>query len=240
MKKAELMMVEPLFQVAVTCTNCENSFQSSRVRPSFKKAKQTDSDFCVHYKEINPNYYVVRICPFCGFASTESFSNKMTMVQKNLFNERVATYWSMREYGGERTWEDALQSFKLALLCAQIKEESSRVVAGILHHIAWLYRYNGVKEQENRFLQFALDAYVSVYEKEGMDLNNAKLMFLIGELSRRLKHYGEAIKWFARIINDRKIVDAAMIRAAREQWVVTREDMLADKLELPEEMQKNA
>lgn len=235
------MAVEPLYQVNITCTYCGNSFQSSRVRPSFKKATQTDSDFCIHYKDINPNYYVVRICPFCGFSSTESFSDKMTAAQKALFGEKVARNWNMREYGHERSWEDALQSYKLALVSGQIKEEKTRVIAGILHHIAWLYRYKGNKEQENRFVQFALDAYVNVYETEGMDLNNAKLMYLIGELSRRLKHYGEAIKWFARIINDRKIVDASMIRAAREQWVATREDMLADKLELPEEMQeKNA
>lgn len=230
-------MVEPLYPVTYTCMNCENSFTSSRVRPSFKKATSTDTDFCIHYKEINPDFYVVRICPFCGFSSTESFSDTMTDTQKSIFFEKVTRNWTMREYGKERNWDDALYSYKLALLSAQIKEEKTRVIAGILHHIAWLYRYKEDKEQENRFLQFSVEAYVNVFETEGMDINNAKLMFLIGEISRRLKNYGEAIKWFARIINDKKIMDAGMIRASREQWVATREDMLQDKLELPVEMQ---
>jgi uncharacterized protein len=231
-------MVEPLFDITVNCTYCGNHFQSSRVRPSFKKATQTDSDFCIHYKDINPDYYVVRICPFCGFASTESFSDKITEAQKADFEQKVARNWTLREYGKERSWEDALHSYKLALLCAQIKDEKVRVIAGILHHIAWLYRYKGDWEQEKRFLEFALDAYVNVYETEGSSFNNAKLMYLLGELNRRLHIYNEAVKWFGRIINDRSIMDAGMIKASREQWTRTREDMLQANLELQEEMQR--
>ena len=142
----------------------------------------------------------------------------------------------MRDYGGERSWEEALQTYKLALICGQIKEEKPRVLAGILHHIAWMYRIKGDKEQENKFLSFALDAYISVYETEQADVNNARLMYMLGELSRRLKKYSDAVKWFSKVINDKRIMDAAMIKACREQWAVTREDMLADQLELPEEM----
>jgi uncharacterized protein (DUF2225 family) len=231
-------MVEPLFDINVKCTYCDNNFQTSRVRPSFKKVTHTDTDFCVHYKEINPDFYVVRICPLCGFASTENFSDKMTSVQKADFGQKVAKNWTMQEYGKERTWDDALHTYKLALVCAQIKDEKVRVIAGILHHLAWLYRYKEDWEQEKRFLAFALDAYVSVYETEGISLNNAKLMFLIGELNRRLGNFNEAVKWFGRIINDRAIVDAAMIKASRDMWALTREDMLQSNLDLPEEMQK--
>lgn len=155
-----------------------------------------------------------------------------------MFHEKVAQNWSLRDYCKERTWEDSIQCFKLALLSAQIKNEKSRVVAGLLHHLAWHYRAKGDWQQEERFLSFALDAYVHVFETEGMDLNNAKLMYLMGELNRRLKRFSEAVKWFSRLINDRKIMDAGMIRASREQWVTTREDMLAMRLELPEEMKQ--
>ncbi|MGO4496522.1 DUF2225 domain-containing protein [Paenibacillus sp. 2RAB27] len=231
-------MVEPLYEISVTCTYCTNTFKSKKVRPSFKKASKSDSDFCIHYKDVNPDYYVVRICPFCGYAHTENFSDKWTPGERAMFHEKVAQNWSMRDYCKERTWEDSLQCFKLALLSAQIKNEKSRVVAGLLHHLAWLYRIKGDWEQEERFLSFALDAYVNVFETEGMDLNNAKLMYLMGELNRRLKRFPDAVKWFSRIINDRKIMDAGMIRASREQWVTTREDMLAMRLELPDEMKQ--
>ncbi|UKS27448.1 DUF2225 domain-containing protein [Paenibacillus sp. HWE-109] len=232
------MMVEPLYEITVKCTFCDNAFKTMKVRPSFKKASKTDADFCVHYKDINPDYYVVRICPFCGYAHSENFSDKWKPDQKKAFYTEVSQKWTMRDYCGERTREDALQSYKLALLSAQIKDEKARVIAGLLHHLAWLYRASGDWEQEKRFLAFALDAYVSVFETEGMDLNNARLMYLMGELNRRLGRFHEAVKWFSRIINDRKIMDAAMIRASREQWVIAREDMLAIRMELPEEMKQ--
>ncbi len=234
------MEVHPLFQVKVKCTYCENTFQTSRVRPSFKRAVKTDSDFCLHYKDVNPEFYVVRVCPFCGYASTENFSDKLSPKHRSLFREKIGDKWDMRDYSGERSYEDALQTYKLALLCAQLKDESPRIISGILHHIAWLYRYKGAEEQEKRFLQHALDAYIKTYETEGSDLNNARLMFLIGELNRRLKNYKEAVKWFGRIINDKRIMDSGMIRASREMWQTTREDMLAEQLELPDEMKEDS
>lgn len=229
-------MVEPLFQVKVDCAYCETAFETSRVRPSFKKAKHTDTDFCIHYKEINPDFYVVRVCPSCGYASTENTSTHFLPAQREMFKAKVAEQWSKKDYGLERSWDDAMYTYKLALLCAQIKNEKGRIIAGLLHHIAWLYRYKQDTEQENRFLQFALDAYTGVFETEGAELNNARLMYLMGDLNRRLKKYNEAVKWFGRVINDKRIMDAAMIRASREQWAATREEMLAERLELPQEM----
>ena len=51
-----------------------------------------------------------------------------------------------------------------------------------------------------------------------------KLMFLIGELYRRLGEAKTAVKWFSRVVNDKKIVDAAMIRASRDMWQQVRND----------------
>ncbi|MDF2924059.1 MAG: hypothetical protein K0R57_2973 [Paenibacillaceae bacterium] len=229
--------VEPIYQIKVNCICCGYEFETSRVRPSFKKATGTDSDFNVRYKLTNPDYYVVRVCPQCGFSTTESFSDKLAADHKSEFELRVRVNWTAKDYGGQRTWEDALQTYKLALLCAQIKGEKDRVMSGLLHHIAWLYREKGDKEQENRFLQFALDSYVLVYENEGSpEVNNARLMYLIGELNRRIGNYYEAVRWFSRVINDKQIMDSAMIRASREQWAETRENMLEARLDLPEEM----
>lgn len=230
-----MQAVEPLYQINVVCPMCGNDFKSSRVRPSFKKTIRKDSDFCGHYRGVNPDYYVVRVCPYCGYATTENFENKLTPRVREKFRHKIASNWTMRDFSGERDWEQALQSYQLALLCAQMAEEKPRIIAGLLHHIAWLYREKNDTEQENKFLQFALDAYIEVFETEKMDVNDARLMYMIGELHRRLKQYHEAVKWFARVVNDKRIMDAGMIKACREQWAITREDMQAENMELPEE-----
>ncbi|WP_141680252.1 DUF2225 domain-containing protein [Bacillus sp. FJAT-26390] len=220
--------MEPLYQSKIECICCENTFMTSRVRPSFKRAARTDSDFCGYYKsEVNPDYYVVRICPYCGFASTENGMGRLNDQQKKQYQDKIGKRWQKQEYGGERSASQAMASYKLALLSAQAIGEKDRVIAGILHHIAWLYRYEANHNDEKRFLRFALQAYIRVYEAEGVALNNAKLMYLIGELSRRIGELNDAVRWFSRVVNDKKIVDAAMIRASREQWQLIREDMEA-------------
>lgn len=228
--------MEALYSIKVTCLNCENIYDAPKVRPSFKVTVKKDTDFCGYYKSINPDFYVVRVCPYCGFSITENFEEKLTDAQRKAYYEKIGANWTMRDYSGERTWEEALQAYQLALLCAQIKEEKPRVIAGILHHIAWMYRWKENKELEDRFLRFALDAYIQVFESEQNEVNNARLMYMIGELSRRLKKYAEAVQWFSRVVNDKRIMDSAMIKACRDQWAATREDMQAEKIELPEEI----
>lgn len=231
--------MEPLYQIKVTCGCCDSVFHTSRVRPSFKKPVKTDTDFCAYYKTVNPDYYVVRVCPSCGFASTENFGERLTDRQKQAYNEKIGNQWQKRDYGGERGAPEAMASYKLSLLSAQAIGEKDRVIAALLHHIAWLYRYDGQIEQENRFLKFALDAYVRVFETERDSVSNARMMYLIGELNRRLGEYNEAVRWFGRVIQDKNITDAAMIRSCREQWQNMREEMNGKGMELPEEMLKS-
>jgi Uncharacterized protein conserved in bacteria len=218
--------MEPLYQTKMNCICCENIFTTSRVRPSFKKAVSIDSDFCGYYQsEVNPDYYVVRVCPTCGFATTENGIGRLTDRQKKNYHEQIGSRWNPCNYGGERNAATAMRVYKLALLSAQAVDEKPRVIAGILHHIAWLYRYEANQQEEQRFLRFALQAYIKVYEEEGTQLNNAKLMYIIGELNRRTGELSEAVKWFSRIVSDKRIVDAAMIRRSREQWQLIREQL---------------
>ncbi|GIO85760.1 hypothetical protein J25TS5_26920 [Paenibacillus faecis] len=232
----EPVELEPLYQIKVVCINCEANFSTSRVRPSFKRAVRTDTDFCGYYRNENPDYYVVRICPSCGFASTENFNPRLTEQQRAKFKEQIGKRMNHRNYGGARDWDAALEAYKLGLLCAQTIGEKDRIIASLLHHIAWLYRYKGNEEQEQRFLKYSLDSYIRVFENEDTQGSDARLMYLIGELHRRTGNNNDAVKWFSRVINDKRIMDAAMIRACREQWNLLREEMLNKGQELPEEM----
>ncbi|CAM4314243.1 DUF2225 domain-containing protein [Paenibacillus alkaliterrae] len=223
--------MEPLYQSKIECICCEKTYMTSRVRPSFKKATKTDSDFCGYYKtEVNPDFYVVRVCPNCGFASTENGLERLNDQQKKQYHEKIGSQWQKQDYCGQRSAKQAMTCYKLALLSAQAVGEKDRVLAGILHHIGWLYRYESNQNEEKRFLRFALQAYIRVYEAEGVALNNAKLMYLIGELNRRIGEDNDAVRWFSRVVNDKKIVDAAMIRASREQWQLIREETEARRL----------
>lgn len=221
----------PLYSIKVTCCNCEQEFSTSRVRPSLKKAIRRDADFCSYYKAENPDYYVVRVCPKCGFASTENSADKLADWQRKSFDSQVGRRWQARDFGEKRTWEEALETYKLALICAQSINDKERIIASLLHHIAWLYRYQGNTVQEQRFLRYSLDEYVKVFENDSSGGNDARLMYLIGELNRRVGDFAAAVRWFSRVVNDQRIVDAAMIRASREQWAILREQMRGEDVD---------
>ncbi len=233
------VQLEPLYQIKVNCPQCEEDFQTSRVRQSLKRVSRRDSDFCAYYQHENPDFYVVRVCPHCGFASTENSMAKLSSAHKQKYMSEIGRRLAKRDMGGHRSREQALETYKLALMCAQTIGDRERIIASFLHHIAWLYRYNGETEQEQRFLRYCLESYIRVYEIESVGGSDARLMFLIGELHRRLGEFNNAVKWFSRVINDQRITDSAMIRASREQWVVLREQMLAKNHELPDEMKED-
>ncbi|GIP40798.1 hypothetical protein J31TS4_40780 [Paenibacillus sp. J31TS4] len=222
--------MEPLYIVNQTCPACGTGYSTSRVRPSFKRSHHVDTDFCRSYRQINPDYYAVRVCPACGYAFSEHFAEP-TDAQREQIRAQISAGWQRRDYGGERSWQEALDAYKLALLCAQLKDEPPRVVANLLHHIAWLYREQRDEAQEKRFLAHALEAYLSVFETERVVTDSARLLYLLGELNRRLGRFAEAVRWFSRVVNDQSIVDATMIRASREQWAAVREEMRAAGVE---------
>ncbi|MGN7456501.1 DUF2225 domain-containing protein [Paenibacillus pasadenensis] len=215
--------MEPLYESVVSCPCCESEYPTARVRSSFKRAVSSDTDFCCYYKhDVNADFYVVRVCPRCGYATTENGSRELRHDQKKAYFEQIGPSWKPRSFSGERTREQALLCYKLALLSAQAIGEKARLIAGLLHHIAWLHRYGREEEQERRFLRHALEAYKSVFEHEHVE-NDAKLMYLIGELHRRLDEPREAVRWFSRVVQDPSIMDAAMIQASRRQWQFIRE-----------------
>lgn len=232
--------MEPLYQIRLTCLCCGTEYRTSRVRPSLKRAIRSDTDFCSYFGSVNPDFYVVRVCPTCGYASTENSTERLTDKQKQAYLDQVGKMWKPRHYGGERTQQEAMECYKLALLAAQAVKDKDRLIASLLHHIAWLYRYEGDERMELKFLQFALEAYIQAYQTERDADRNARLLYLIGELNRRVGQHNEAVRWFSRVIHDKSITDATMIRASREMWAKIREDMTAAGRELPEEMTDGA
>ena len=229
--------VKPLYTLTAECPACSQSFSTSRIRPRYKKAVKLDSDFCPYFADpdLNPDYYVVQVCEHCGCGTTERAQKRWSDHQRAEFNKRVASQWKFRSYGGQRSWQDALETYQLALLTAQTIRDSQRVIAGLLHHIVWLYRYEGHHELEQRYMRYALNAYQEVYERESDD-NDARLIFIMAELHRRLGEYLEAAVYYARIIKDKRIADSAIIAAAREQWTIMRKEMKEQQMETPDEL----
>ena len=198
-------MGEPtaLYNSKIKCPVCENEFEITKVRSTQVKLQKQDSDFCPHYDGQNPLYYEVVVCPNCGFASHITAIETINRYEKQKILDLISKKWVPRFFKGERTWEKALEAFKIVLLNLQCRDAAQSEVAKICIRIAWLYRYAGDSELEQRYLSHALVSYKRSYQEENLaetKLDEYTCLFIIGELSKRVGNYEESLQWFSRLI----------------------------------------
>ncbi len=231
------LLIEPLYDKSVNCSFCEHSFTTKKVRSRFARPIKTDTDFCQYFEEDdhNPVIYFINVCPECGFAFSDNNSPYFSPGTKEAIHAQIASKWSKQNYGGARTKEQAIQTYKLALFTATLKKEKHIVLAGICLRLAWLYRMLKNKDEENRFNRLALSRYLDSYTEgnyENEKMSEMSLLYFIGELNRRLGNYQDAVRFFSRVTNHPlKDTDPKYIKLAREQWGLTRELYETEKKE---------
>jgi len=225
-----MQQLEPFYEKKLTCIFCDKPFTSLRVRSRFSIPYQVDSDFCPHYREGNydPHLYFVNVCPECGFSFSEEFSKQFPKGTKEIIRDQITGHWTKRNFGQVRDIQHALESYKLAILAGSLKKEKNAVLAGLCLRLAWLYRSENNSEQEKRFMGMALNAYEESFvlsDFVGTSMSELKVLFMIGELSRRMGEYQKAVSYFSKVIQHKGAKnEQKMVNMAREQWRVTVEE----------------
>lgn len=228
MREANLAVASPgeggvaeksfLYESRVTCPVCRQEIKVTRVKQSRLPLVKRHTDFYEEYKGVDPNYYYIWVCSHCGYAAPEHTFDRLSPRDR----EAVAGALNGRrlkvDLGGERDFDKALNSFKLALYCTGLRREPHGLLGALYLRMAWLFRSRGGDEQE--FLQKALEHFSLSYEQERgsrENLSQDALCYLLGELNRRLGRYEEAVRWFSRVANDRS-ARPALVKMARDQW----------------------
>jgi uncharacterized protein (DUF2225 family) len=231
-KKIDLTGLEPLYDKKVQCPYCENAFTTKKVRSRFIKPLKIDSDFGLIFAEEdqnNPLFYYVTVCPECGLAYTEDFSKYIGKIaRKKVQSEITAKMDKITNYCGQRSFEKAVKTYKLAIYSGQIVGEKHIVFANLCQRLAWLYRGYSNNEEATRFLQLAASEFEQSYINT--DFNSEKmpeisLLFLIGELNRKLGKYNEAVQYFTTVVeHPDKSRYMKYVNLARTQWKLTIEE----------------
>ncbi|MGI5822429.1 MAG: DUF2225 domain-containing protein [Dethiobacteria bacterium] len=210
-----MAVMDELFLKKQTCLLCAAKFKSSRVKRSKQHLLKRDSDFCVHYKGKNPDFYNVFVCPQCGYGFSENF--KIPAVEKiKIIKTEIKP--PADDLCGLRTVEQAIQAYQTALKCALLGEERETIIAGIYLHLAWFNRFIKNEDAEVENLEKAMHYYEKAITTDRKLENPATVFYLIGEISSRTGDDKRAVKFFARIVNDKKIKNPNIIRMARERW----------------------
>lgn len=224
------MEVSPYYEKKVDCLCCKKTFPTYKVRSKSIKVDHTDTDFCPIYSDSNVNalFYNIFVCEHCGFSFTEDFSKYFAPGTREVIEEQITKKWVPRSFNGERTIDQAIESYKLAFVSGMLKKEKAVSLAGLALRIGWLYRSLKNEEQENRFIKIARDQYIESFSTEdykGTQMSDTRIMYMIAELSRRIGDLDDATRFFSKVIESQRIDggETKLVDLAKEQWQLVRE-----------------
>jgi len=223
--KIDVSKLEPLYEKNCICPICSTSFTSKKIRTRFVKPWKVDTDYGPIFKQgdYNPLFYYITVCPECGFSFSEDFSvlsgEKIKQIVKKQITEKMDRHI---DYRSARDFDQAVKTHKLAIYSAQVVGEKHIVFAKLCLRLAWLYRGIEDKVEENRFLQLATAEYEQSYIHSDFNpesMPEIAVLYMIGELNRKLGNYNEAVRYFATVVeHPDKSRYQKYTNLAREQW----------------------
>lgn len=224
-----------LYHAKITCPVCATKFESMRVRSGSIRVQRIDNDFCQHYQSANPLYYEMMVCPRCGFAFNLDFSKmRMSAGQREEVKLRLQPVWQDRakNYGGVRTWNDAMEAFQLALYALEGGLVKSSKMGMLYLKTAWLYRYEGNGAGEQKYIQKAISSFAKAYETESFSDPKSELniIYLLGALNMRAGKIQESAKWLDLVLrHPAKSMMPMLVNQTKDLWAEVRQKLREEK-----------
>jgi uncharacterized protein len=227
-------MSSPLWNKKFVCPFCAQEFATWRVRQGALRVKEKFSDFGALYEGVCPTLYAVTACPRCLVAArNEEFEKLKPDYEPKLmeFSRRARAQATRPDLGagpdGVMAPAVAVKRHELAIACHKLRARAEPgELAGLWLHIVWLRRLEGDAGAEQRALESALEAYQMFYEKSDRlpeRLGEPGVVYLIGELNRRLGRIQAAREHFSRVLSMKNLGDFPHVESlAREQMLVAK------------------
>ena len=227
-KRLNVANLSPLYDKKFTCPVCDYNFVSKKLRSRFVKPIRTDSDFGPVFAKgdsNNPLFYYVAVCPECGFAFSEDFSTNISQTSKQRVREELSAKMEKTvDYGQERDFSQAVNTYKLAIYSGQLVRERHLVLAKLCHRLAWLYRGMEEVAEERRFLELAASEFEQAYINSDYDeekVPEIQILYLVGAINHKLGKYNEAVQFFAKVTeHETRSRYTKYVNLARRQWKI--------------------
>lgn len=198
-----------LRQIELRCPSCGHQFGSQAVA-STNGFGGKRTDFHEQAAGTQPLPYQVHMCTWCGYSGAERDFTEQTdispLVREHVWNE-LSPRVSALTPGSEK--------YEAAAKIAAWQGADIRTVGDLLLRAAWCCVEEGDVEAERYFrrqaawaLEEALEAYDLVPKDE-----RAVLVYLIGELWRRVGDWKQSAVWFDRVAKE--VVDADA-----QRWII--------------------
>lgn len=228
-------MSAALWNKKLACPFCNAEFETTRLRASAIRIKEKFTDFGSGFEGISPYFYSITACPSCSIAArNEEFEKFMPGYEPKLMevSKKLKGKAGNHEafHVGELTAEQAVKRHELAITMHQFRAHSDAgELAGLYMHIAWIYRSNGNPEPERKALAQAAVAYQEFYEKGNKlpeKLGEPGILYLIGEINRRIGNVKEARSYFSRALTSKELGAFPNIENMLREGMLTAKDQL--------------
>ncbi len=216
------------------CPVCDAKITSKTMKTGKAKLLQTDRDLRPVYEGIDAQKYDCILCPKCGFSALSRYFKPMAAVHRKLIKENISDKVQLHTFKDDiYSYEEAMERYKLALVCSIVKQAKASEKAYTCLKSAWVLRgwqeelektggdkakLQKLKEEEKEYLKNAMEGFISAKATEsfpicGMD--ETTVDFLIAELAFGFGKYDIASKLVASILTSAS-ANARMKDKARE------------------------
>ncbi len=211
---------------------------------------EADFDLRPNYEGIDSIKYDVTACPYCGYAAMNRYFERVSVGQLKVIRKEVCSRFrpTKLDDGDTYTYEQALDRFKISMVCTMAKHARLSEKAYTCLKIAWLEREvlktmpentdeekiekKKLQEEYEIFYRQAYDGFVKVASTEeppfcGIDENT--LDFLLANMAFYFKEYDVASRYVIRLLGNKNA-------SAR---VKDKSQMLREKIAAAQREEKN-
>lgn len=190
---------EYLFPTKVECHICKTEFSGMRTRVTRLQLKEQKTDFRSVYRNFEPNYYYIWVCPVCSFAYPERQYKKLTRAAIN----RAEKAWQENppqagfEFDAQRSIQQVLESYYLTMYSFEAVNATCEQWANLWLRLLWIYEDLGEKKLALEAAQKSKEHFIEAMSTVARSAaGDQQLSIIIGELDLRLGNQGEAFRSF--------------------------------------------
>ena len=221
---------DAIWQKNVYCPVCATEFNTYNYKSKSFPVLRKESDFHEIYEYLNPLVFDIWVCPECFYAAKKDDFNTLDMKETKIIASEKPKRKKITgnlNYRMMRDQELGIASYRLAVMCYQHRKPSSGFYGSIYLKAAWLAREEKKEDQEKEFLELVAHYYeksLSEGEKISGQLSELGLMYLLGDVYRRMGDLEKAARYLMKVKQDPDVrKEKAIMRMAEEQLEVVKE-----------------
>ena len=210
-----------LLEKTVTCPVCDRKFHTLTVKTGKAKRQEPDDDLRPNFQGIDIVKYDVASCPFCGYSALNKEYVHVSTTQIKWIREAVSENFKPgRDISKSKyTYDEAVDRFKLALVCAMAKRAKLSEKSYICLKIAWLRRKQltllpegtpeekakkkEMQEEMDGFYKQAYEGFMKASSQETgpyCGIDGSTLEFMLANMAMYLKDYASASRLVSRLL----------------------------------------